>query len=153
MKAKTRLFGEIEIEKEKIITMEQGIIGFPDLKHFTIVFDVESEEKSGIMWLQSMDDGDVSMPVMVPSDLISDYNPTVNNELLEPLGDLTPDNTYVLVTVTVPEKIEDISINLKAPIIVNTDTNKGCQLIVEDDYAVRHKIYDLIKDGKGKAGE
>ena len=93
------------------------------------------------------------MPVIVPSDLISDYNPTVNNELLEPLGNLTPDNTYVLVTVTVPEKIEDISINLKAPIIVNTDTNKGCQLIVEDDYAVRHKIYDLIKDGKGKAGE
>lgn len=153
MKAKTRLFGEIEIEKEKIITMEQGIIGFPDLKHFTLVYDSENEEKSGIMWLQSMDDGDISMPVMVPSDLISDYNPTVNNELLEPLGNLTPDNTYVLVTVTVPEKIEDISVNLKAPVIVNMDTNKGCQLIVEDDYEVRHKIYDLIKDGKGKAGE
>ena len=73
--------------------------------------------------------------------------------MLESLGTLTPENTYVLVTVTVPRNIEDISVNLKAPIVINTDTNKGCQLIVEDDYAVRYKIYDLIKDGKKKVGE
>lgn len=153
MKAKTRLFGEIVIEDEKIIQIDQGMIGFPELKHFTLIFDSEREEKSVIMWLQSMDDGDIAMPVIVPADLLQDYNPTVDNELLEKLGTLTPENTYVLVTVTVPKNIEDISINLKAPIVINTDTNKGCQLIVEDDYAVRYKIYDLIKDGKKKAGE
>lgn len=153
MKAKTRLFGEIEIQDEKIIQIDQGMIGFPELKHFTLIFDSDREEKSVIMWLQSMDDGDIAMPVVVPAELLPDYNPTVDNELLENLGTLTPENTYVLVTVTVPKDIEDISVNLKAPIVINTDTNKGCQLIVEDDYAVRYKIYDLIKDGKKKAGE
>ncbi len=153
MKAKTRLFGDIEIENEKIIKMDQGIIGFPDLKNFTLIFDSDRGDKSAIMWLQSMDDGDIAMPVMVPTDIIPEYNPTVSNELLEPLGELTPDNTYILVTVTVPQNIQNISVNLKAPIIVNMDTNKGSQIIVEDDYAVRHKIYDLIKDGKKKAGE
>ena len=153
MKAKTRLFGEIEIEDEKIIQIDQGIIGFPDLRHFTLIFDADREEKSVIMWLQSMDDGDIAIPAAVPADLLPDYNPTVDNELLESLGTLTPENTYVLVTVTVPRNIEDISVNLKAPIVINTDTNKGCQLIVEDDYAVRYKIYDLIKDGKKKVGE
>ena len=153
MKAKTRLFGEIEIQDEKIIQIDQGMIGFPELKHFTLIFDSDREEKSVIMWLQSMDDGDIAIPVVVPAELLSDYNPTVDNELLENLGTLTPENTYVLVTVTVPKDIEDISVNLKAPIVINTDTNKGCQLIVEDDYAVRYKIYDLIKDGKKKAGE
>ena len=39
MKADTRLFGQIEIEPEKIIEMEQGLIGFPDLKHFTLIYD------------------------------------------------------------------------------------------------------------------
>jgi flagellar assembly factor FliW len=153
MKAKTRLFGEIEIEDEKIIQIDQGIIGFPELRHFTLIFDADREEKSVIMWLQSMDDGDIAIPAAVPADLLPDYNPTVDNELLESLGTLTPENTYVLVTVTVPRNIEDISVNLKAPIVINTDTNKGCQLIVEDDYAVRYKIYDLIKDGKKKVGE
>ncbi len=105
------------------------------------------------MWLQSLDDGEVAIPVLVPTELMPEYNPTVNNELLEGLGSLTPENIYVLVTVTVPKDIRRISVNLKAPIIVNTDTNRGCQLIVEDDYEVRHNIYDLIKDGKEKAGE
>lgn len=153
MKAKTRLFGEIEIEDGKIIKMEQGIIGFPDLKSFTLIFDSERREKFSIMWLQSMDDGDIAMPVMMPSDLLPDYNPTVNNELLAGLGELTPENTYVLVMVTVPEEIENISVNLKAPVIINTDTNKGCQIIVEDDIAVRYKIYELLRQGKEKAGE
>lgn len=153
MKATTRLFGEIEIGEEKIVTIEQGIIGFPNLNHFTLIFDSEKEEKSGIMWLQSLDDGEVAIPVLVPTELMPEYNPTVNNELLEGLGSLTPENIYVLVTVTVPKDIRSISVNLKAPIIVNTDTNRGCQLIVEDDYEVRHNIYDLIKDGKEKAGE
>ncbi len=153
MKATTRLFGEIEIGEEKLVPIEQGLIGFPNLNHFTLIFDSEKEEKSGIMWLQSLDDGEVAIPVLVPTELMPEYNPTVNNELLEGLGSLTPENIYVLVTVTVPKDIRRISVNLKAPIIVNTDTNRGCQLIVEDDYEVRHNIYDLIKDGKEKAGE
>ncbi len=44
MKAATRLFGEIEIDESKIITFEDGIIGFPDMKKFTLIFD---EEKRG----------------------------------------------------------------------------------------------------------
>lgn len=153
MKAKTRLFGAIEIEDAKIIHIDQGMIGFPELRNFTLIFDSDRGEKSAIMWLQSMDDGDIAIPVAVPTDLLPDYNPTADNTLLENLGTLTPENTYILVTVTVPKDIEDISVNLKAPIVINTDTNKGCQLIVEDDYAVRYKIYDLIRDGKKKAGE
>ena len=153
MKADTRLFGPIEIEDSKIIYMEQGMIGFPELKHFTLIYDSERETQSALHWLQSMDDGDIAMPVIVPGELIPDYNPTVNDELLEGLGKLTPDNTYILVAVRVPEQIEDISVNLKAPIIVNTDTNKGSQVIVEDDFAVRYNIYGLLCDRQKKAGE
>ena len=37
MKADTRMFGKIEIEDSKIITLEQGIIGFPDIKNFALI--------------------------------------------------------------------------------------------------------------------
>lgn len=43
MKAATRLFGEIEIDESKIITFEDGIIGFPDMKKFTLIFDEEKK--------------------------------------------------------------------------------------------------------------
>ena len=54
MKLKTRVFGEIDIDDEKIITFENGIIGFPDLKRFTLIFN--EEKKGGISWMQSLDD-------------------------------------------------------------------------------------------------
>jgi len=153
MKANTRLFGEIEITDDKIITFEQGIIGFPELKHFTLIFDEEKGQEAVIKWLQSMDEPEFAMPVVAPNDVVETYAPMVSDDLLIPLGSLTPENTFILVTVTVPQKIEDLSVNLKAPIIINMDTQKGSQLIVEDELDVRYKIYEILQARKEKAGE
>ena len=154
MKAKTRIFGEIEIADEKIITLEKGMIGFPNLNHFALIFDEEKGQKqTSIMWLQSMDDTDIAFPVMDPHAVKEDYNPNVNEEIVAPIGELNEENTFVLVTVTVPKKIEDFSVNLKAPIVVNMDNRKAVQLIVEDDYPVKYKVYEVLKAKKEKAGE
>lgn len=153
MKVNTRLFGEIEIQDDKIITLDKGIVGFPDLKRFTIIYDTEKEGKTTIMWFQSLDEPQFAMPVVVPGDIVPDYNPTVNDELLEPLGELTEENLYVLVTIKVPKNIEEMTINLKAPIIINTDTLKGGQIIVEDDVDVRFPVYDILKKAKEREGK
>ena len=154
MKANTRIFGEIEIADEKIITIERGMIGFPNLNHFALIFDEEKGQKqTSIMWLQSMDDTDIAFPVMDPHAVKEDYNPNVNEEIVAPIGELNEENTFVLVTVTVPKKIEDFSVNLKAPIVVNMDNRKAVQLIVEDDYPVKYKVYEVLKAKKEKAGE
>ena len=142
MKAKTRMFGEIDIQEDKIITLESGMIGFPDMQKFTLIFDEEKGSKSHIMWLQSMDDPQTAFPVINPVTIKEDYNPSVSEELLKPLGDMKQEDTFVLTTV-----------NLKAPIIINMSNNKGAQIIVEDDLPVRFKIYDLLKSRKEKAGE
>ena len=149
MVVNTRIFGEINVEEDKIITIDKGIIGFPDMRLFTLIFDSEKEEKN-IIWFQSLDEPAFAMPVMDPQNIVENYNPTIEDELLKPLGELTPENTYVLVTVKVPKKIEDMTINLKAPIIINTDTMIGGQIIVEDDVEVRFPIYDLLKKGAGE---
>lgn len=154
MKANTRIFGEIEIADEKIITLDKGMIGFPKLKNFALIYDEEKETKyNSIMWLQSMDDTDIAFPVIMPHVVKEDYDPKVSDEMIAPLGTLTPENTYLLVTVTVPKNIEEFSVNLKAPIVINMDNRKGVQLIVEDDYPVKYKVYDVLKAKKEKAGE
>ena len=57
MKANTRLFGEIDIADDKIITLEDGMIGLPEYRNFALIFDEEKEkDKSSVMWFQSMDD-------------------------------------------------------------------------------------------------
>ena len=154
MKIKTRIFGEIDIEDTKIITLEKGMIGFPKLTHFALIYDEEKKDKGfQIAWLQSMDDGDIAFPVTDPMYFMDSYNPIVREEVIASLGEMNEENTYVLVTVTVPQKIEDFSVNLKAPIVINSDTNKGVQLITESDYPVKYKIYHLLKEKNKKAGD
>lgn len=154
MKAKTKLFGEIEIDESKIITFINGMVGFPDMKKFTILYDNEKEGKGNIMWFQSLDEPSFAMPVMQPNVIMPDYNPIVNDELISPLGEFTEDNLYVLVTVTVPSDITKMTANMKGPIIINTDTLLASQIVVENDMQVRFPIYELLKARKEeKAGE
>ena len=153
MKAATRLFGEIEIDESKIITFEDGIIGFPDMKKFTLIFDEEKEGRPSISWLQSMDEPEIAFPVMDPLFVCETYNPSVEEELLKNLGTIKEDNLYVLITVTVPQNIKELAVNLKAPIVINTDTRKASQIIVEDDLPVRYRIYEILEEAKKKAGE
>ena len=152
MKINTRVFGEVEIEDEKIITFDKGIIGFPDLKKFTLIYDEEKGSDAGIRFLQSLEEPGFAMPVMDPLLVKEGYNPMVNDELLSGLGGLEEDNVLVLVTVTVPSDITKMSVNLQGPFVINKIEKKACQVIVEgNDYPVRYPIYDILK--ARKAGE
>jgi flagellar assembly factor FliW len=152
MKVNTRIFGEVEISDDKIIVFENGIIGFPDLKHFTLLHDEEKGTNVGIRFLQSIEEPGFAMPVMDPLVVKQDYDPEVNDELLAGLGELTPDNILVLVTVTVPSDLTKMSVNLQGPIVVNVDAHKACQIIVEGNtYPVKFPIYDILQ--ARKAGE
>lgn len=148
MRVITKLFGEIEVAEDKMILFEGGIIGFPEMQRFLLIHDIENE-KSSISWLQSIDEPAFAMPVADPLVLLPDYNPMMEEDMLEVLGDMPADNMLVLVTVTVPSDITKMTANFKAPIIIHAGNHRACQIIVEDDtYEVRHPIYDLLKNKK-----
>lgn len=152
MKINTRVFGEVDIEEEKIITFENGIIGFPELKRFTLLYDMEKGTDVGIRFLQSIDEPNFAMPVMDPLLVKEDYSPEADEELLEGLGELNDDNLLVLVTVSVPSDLKKMTVNLQGPIVVNVATRKACQIIVDGrDCPVKFPIYDIVKSRK--AGE
>ena len=152
MKITTKLFNEIEVDESKIINFPQGIVGFPDLKDFLLIHD--EEKKNGIKWLQSIQEPAFAMPVIDPLTVKPDYNPSIEDELFKPIGKITPDNMLVLVTITVPREIEKMTVNLKAPIVVNIDTCKANQMIVDDEsYLVKFPVYEILKAAKERAGE
>lgn len=149
MKVTTKNFGEIEIADEKIIKFPAGIIGFPDLTDFALIHD-EEKGVGGIHWLQSMQEPAFAMPVMDPLTVAEDYNPQVDDEILKPIGDLVPEETLVLVTVTVPSDLTKMSVNLRGPFVINAKERKAVQVIIEgEEYQVKFPIYDILKAKKG----
>ena len=155
MLVKTRHFGEIELDENKIIEFENGIMGFEDYKRFTILYDNEEDESSNISWLQSLDEQTLAIPVISPFLVRGDYNPRVEDELLKSLGNISEENVLVLVSVTVPSDITKISANLKAPFIINSDEKKGSQIITENsEYSIKYYFYEELQNQKvAKEGE
>lgn len=154
MKINTRIFGEVTIDDDKMIQFPNGIVGFPDLVDFALIHDVEQGEQGGIRWLQSVQEPNFAMPVVDPLVVKDDYNPEVNDDLLAPIGGLSED-MLVLVTISVPSDLTKMSVNLKAPMIVNAANRKAVQLIIDADVPVKYYIYDILQARKnaGKDGE
>lgn len=152
MRIMTKHFGEIDLDESKVIYFASGILGFENYKKYTILYDNEEGERPDISWLQSIDEPSMAIPIMSPFLVMEEYNPEVEDELLKPLGDMNTDNIIVLVSVTVPSDITNLSANMKAPFIINAETKKGIQIIVDKgNYEVKYHFYEklaAIKEAK-----
>lgn len=153
MLIRTKCFGEIDLEDSKIIHFDNGIMGFEDCKDYTILYDIEEGDSGNISWLQSVDEPGLALPVINPLYVMKEYDPVVEDEIIKSLGELNDDNLVILVTLTVPSDITKMTANLKAPLVMNADTRKGCQIIVEEaSYKVKYNVYDAIQKLKEEKG-
>ncbi len=149
MLVKTKHFGEIDLAEDKILTFDNGILGFEDCKRYTILYNNEDGNRSAISWLQSLDEQALALPIISPLYVKEDYNPLVEDELLSGLGELTEDNLALFVTLTVPSDLTRMTCNLKAPIVINADTRKGCQIIADNaDYMIKYPVYEIFQKAK-----
>ncbi len=149
MKVETRLFGSIDIADDKLIHFAGGLVGFPQLTDFALIHDESDSCGEGIQWLQSMQEGTFALPVVNPLQIVETYDPIVEDELLSPLGEIKMEDMLVLVTITVPEDITKMTINLKGPIVINTDNGIARQVIAENDgLSSKFPIYDILKARK-----
>lgn len=152
MEILTRHFGTVDIEEDKIVGFNEGIFGFDTLKKFIVLYD-GAEEGNPFAWLQSVEEKDVCLPMISPMFWFQEYSPDVDDELISQIGDLDPQALDLYTIVVIPDDIKDMTTNLKAPIIINRETKKGMQVIVNDDvYDIKHNLYEQLEKLK-KAGE
>ena len=145
----TKHFGKLEVDENRIISFEYGIPGFPDDKRFIIVTDID-EPESLYCWLQSVDDGNVSLVLIDSFFAMPDYNPLVNEGDIEGLGNVDLSDIISFNVAVIKSNLEESTINLKAPILINEKTKKGKQVIVtNEEYTIRHNLVECItNEGK-----
>lgn len=157
MKILTKHFGEVEISEDKVLTFEKGVFGFEENKKYIILYDNNENENNVFCWLQSVEDVNISLPIINPMLFYPTYSPEVSDEEVLKLGELEENRLEVYSVVVIPEDITKMTINLKAPIIINNKTKKCAQLIAEgDNYEIRHNLYEqfeIMKKLKKAEGE
>jgi flagellar assembly factor FliW len=128
----TTRFGRITVSPEELITMPQGLVGFPSLTRFAII---EPEEEGNVFrWWQSVDTPEAAFVVLNPAPLVADYaRGDLGPEWAE-LGANTPDLRQLVVVVTAPGPgLDSVTLNLAAPILINIATRHGRQVVLGDD--------------------
>jgi flagellar assembly factor FliW len=134
-------FGEIELPNSEILTMPEGLLGFGHLNRYAILKDPDEEP---FIWLQSVDESDLSFVVVDPFMFFPGYEIQVKtNEL----SAIKLDDLYkatVLAIVTVPEDPMNLTANLRGPLVVNTNSKLAKQFVLIDDRY--HTKHFLLKD-------
>lgn len=130
--------GEIEIPEEKLIYMERPVLGFEDYKQFCLI---EIDEFKPFLWLQSTEKPAVAFLVVNPKIFVSDYKIEINSKEIAELDIENVNSVETYVVVTLSDKIENMTINLQGPILINTENQRGKQLVlVNSDYEVNYKF-------------
>ncbi len=131
MQIATTHFGPIEIEIDDVLLFPNGIVAFEDCQHWVLLSD---EENPALAWLQSITRSEVAVPVVSPRRFTPEYAVHVTRGQLLPLEFSQFDQVYVLTVVS--QSDGDLTLNLKAPLIINLDRRLGRQVITTDNQPV-----------------
>ncbi|HHV50830.1 MAG TPA: flagellar assembly protein FliW [Clostridiales bacterium] len=133
-------FGHVEINEEDIIHFPEGIYGIEAINDY--VFLERNDLDVPIIWMQAVHNKHIRFVVFDPLFIVDEYQPEIPDDILGKLGAKSLDNLKFFVIAVVPKNIEDMTVNLKSPIVVNFETKKAYQVILENsDYSVRHFVF------------
>jgi len=135
MQISTTRFDSVEIEADDILLFSSGLIGFEECRHWVILADAEND---AVAWLHCITHPEVAVPVISPRRFLNDYQVRVGRSELAPLQLSAVDQAYVLAIVS--KNDHRLTINLKAPLIINLDGRMGRQVIASDDQPMQFEL-------------
>jgi flagellar assembly factor FliW len=149
MKVKTTRFGEIEVPEGDVIHLPSGLIGFPELKQYVLL---DHDKDSPFKWFQSLEDGAIAFVLIDPLLFNPEYVAEVTDAELAELDVQSEEDLVISVIVTVPSNPQNMTANLKAPLIFNLKNRRGKQVILNTSaYTTRHNIMEEVR--KRTAGD
>jgi flagellar assembly factor FliW len=107
-------FGALQFADEAVIDFPQGLIGLPGTRYALI----DRNPKSGFLWLHSLDDPALALPVVDPRLFFPAFALELGGEDSELIGLEDPHAAALFVTVRARPRPEDITVNLRAPLVV-----------------------------------
>jgi len=119
----------VAVDPAKVITFPRGMIGFPAQKRFVLL---DHAPGSPFHWLQSVDEGGLAFPVASPLHFVTDYRPEYPSDLAEQVGEYGPEDLWLGVVVSFPPGEGRATLNLKAPVVLNSRSRLGVQLVLDN---------------------
>ena len=152
MQIDTVRFGSVEIDEAKLIIFDEGIPGLEEYRKYSLL---QFEESYPIIWLQSVEDSGICLPVLDTFAVLSEYVFDIDDAEVKELKLNGPEELQVVSVLVIPDDIQRMTANLAAPIIINIATGKAKQIILPgSDYNVRVPVFaDICRTVMKEEGE
>ena len=135
----TKHFGTIVVREDQIITLVQGILGFPEYQRYLII---EHNQESPFLWFQCVDNPGLAFVIIDPRCFLADYQVGRLNGCLKELEAESVDDLKIFVIVTIPRgHPEKMTANLLGPLVINIRNRRAKQLVIDNPrYSHQHRI-------------
>ena len=137
MKITTAYMGEVDINPSKIIKFEHGLPGFEEEKEF---IQLPLSDDSVYQVLQSVRTAELAFIITSPYAVIADYSFELDESIIQALNIQSDNEVAVFVIISLKDTLENSTVNMKAPIVLNIEKKKAKQIILEEDYGIRHQL-------------
>jgi flagellar assembly factor FliW len=124
----TSRFGTVDIEADDLLLFPQGIAGFEHVHQWVLLADADND---AVAWLQSIQDPSIAMAVVSPRRFVETYQVRVGRNQLAGLDMQAPDDACVLAILA--RNDGRLTINLRAPLVINLDRRLGRQVVTTDE--------------------
>lgn len=131
----TSRFGSVTVRPEDVVTFPSGLVGYETCRRWVLMADAETES---VGWLQSVHLPDVAMAVISPRRFLPEYQVRVSRSQLTPLDLNGVDQAFVLNILSM--NAGRLTVNLRAPLIINLNRRLGRQVITNDEQPVQFEF-------------
>ena len=139
MEVRTTRFGTLEIAPERIIKFPKGLLGFESFTQFCLL---QPNDDACFYWLQSLDDPALAFVVTDPNMFVPEFAVPIREEQAESLGLAKLEDAQIFVIVN---KISNkLTANMQGPLVINTKTRRGVQVVNQDRrWTTRHPLVSI----------
>ena len=135
MKIDTARFGCVDIEPDDLLHFPTGLLGLEDCRHWVLLADTEND---ALGWLQASSRPEIAMAVVCPRRFVPDYQVRVSRGELSPLELVDVSHAQVLAIVGKNE--QGITLNFKAPLVINLERRLGRQVITNGEQPIQFPL-------------
>lgn len=148
MKLNTKYFGAIAYEEDDVLHFPNGLFGFEQEHDFLLLPFAGSE--GSLLCFQSIHTERLAFIAMNPFSLDPAYAPLLSEEELRLLDAKRSEDLCYYVLCVVRDPIGDSTVNFKCPVVVNPDTHRAAQLILDtDEYHMKHRLAQFRSEEAG----
>ena len=141
-------FGTFEVGDDAVLTFPDGVPGLPGEQYVLVARD----ESSPFYWLHSVEHSNVALPVTNPWLFFPQYDVRVPDDDARRVSLDAPEKAQILCVVRASEQLEDFTVNLAGPIVVNVDGKLGRQILNDTGgYSVRHPLFSEVELAEARA--